>query len=112
MIAVVRRDCPTCRLVEPVLFELVEAGHVAVYSQDDPSFPDSIHRVGDDSSLELSTLLRIETVPTLVRLSLGVEVSRAEGWRRSAWEELTGVDGLGPDLPEHRPGCASTTRGS
>jgi hypothetical protein len=33
VVAVVKRDCPTCRLVVPVLAELPG---VAVYSQDDP----------------------------------------------------------------------------
>ena len=34
LIAVVKRDCPTCELVGPVLGALQQAGPVAVYSQD------------------------------------------------------------------------------
>ena len=37
---VVKRDCPTCRLVEPVLERLARgSGCLAVFSQDDPDFP-------------------------------------------------------------------------
>jgi hypothetical protein len=48
-------------------------------------------------------------VPTLLRLTAGAEVARAEGWLREEWQRVSGVDGLGPDLPEHRPGCGSRT---
>jgi hypothetical protein len=105
VVAVVKRDCPTCRLVEPVLTELAD---VIVYSQDDPAFPAGV-AVRDDTGLEVSTALRIDTVPTLVRFAGGAEVARTEGWLRPAWEELTGVRGLGAGLPEHRPGCGSRT---
>ena len=37
----------------------------------------------------------------------GAEVARTVGWLRPSWEELTGVTGLGADLPEQRPGCGS-----
>ena len=103
IVAVVKRDCPTCRLVEPVLAALPD---VVVYSQDDPTFPANAR---DDTTLEVSLALGIETVPTLVRFADGAEVARTPGWSRSAWEELTGVDGLGADLPDHRPGCGSRT---
>jgi hypothetical protein len=36
-------------------------------------------------------------------------MGRAEGWDRARWEALTGVAGLGPALPEMRPGCGSRT---
>jgi len=40
LVAVVKRECPTCQLVAPVLRELAAAGvPVLVYSQDDPAFP-------------------------------------------------------------------------
>ncbi len=105
VVAVVKRECPTCRLVEPVLGEL---SGVAVYSQDDPGFP-AVGDVRDDTALEVSVALHIDTVPTLIRFARGVEVGRTEGWLRPAWEDLTGVPGLGPDLPEYRPGCGSLT---
>lgn len=108
-VAVVKRDCPTCRLVEPVLAQLDLAVGVAVYSQDDPSFPEKVARVVDDTDLDVSYRLGIEAVPTLLRFSGGEEKARTVGWSRAAWEELTGVAGLGEDLPDFRPGCGSRT---
>src|SRR3546814_16879300 len=80
---------------------------VAVYSQDDPGFPAEIPAVVDDTSLERSFRLGIETVPTLIRVEQGREVGRAIGWHREEWRALTGLDGLGDGLPEYRPGCGS-----
>ena len=93
MIAIVKKDCPTCQLVEPVLQELMAAGVV-----------DTIHREDEDNGLEASYGLGIETVPTLVK---GDE--RIVGWSREQWEAFTGVDGLGDGLPDYRPGCGSRT---
>jgi hypothetical protein len=98
LVAVVKRDCPTCTLVEPVLRGL----GAAVWCQDDPDWFD-----GDDTGLELSYRLDVETVPTLLRVEHGRETGRVVGWSRAQWEELTGVAGLGPGLPDHRPGCGS-----
>ena len=98
LVAVVKRDCPTCALVEPVLREL----GAAVWCQDDASWFD-----GDDTELELSYRLGIETVPTLMRVDAGEETARVVGWSRGQWERLSGVPGLGPGLPDHRPGCGS-----
>jgi hypothetical protein len=103
-VAIVKADCPTCRLVEPVLSQL---GDVAVYSQDDPTFPTSCDDVRDDTELAVSWHWHIETVPTLLRVENGHEVGRVEGWSRPAWEMFTGRRDLGAGLPEHRPGCGS-----
>ncbi len=105
-VAVVKRDCPTCVLVEPVLQQLAAAGELTVYSQDDPGFPAGV-RVVDDRELEVSWRLQVQTVPTLLRVDGGVEAERTEGWLRERWEALTGVPSLGDGLPEHRPGCGS-----
>lgn len=105
-IAIVKRDCPTCVLVEPVLQQLAAAGRLTVYSQDDPAFPVGV-TVLDDRELETSWRLHIDTVPTLLRVEDGAEVERTVGWLRSSWQALTGVDGLGEGLPAHRPGCGS-----
>ena len=102
LVAFVKKDCPTCELVVPVLKQL---GVTAVV-QDDPAWPAGLTRV-DDTSLELSFRADVETVPTLVRRKGGQETGRVQGWFRPQWEELTGVAGLGPGLPEHRPGCGS-----
>ncbi len=106
LVAVVKHDCPTCTLVEPVLRQLAGAGPFTVVSQDDPDFPGGLSVV-DDRDLEVSWRLRIETVPTLLRLAGGTETGRVEGWLRSTWEAFTGVRDLGDGLPEHRPGCGS-----
>jgi len=109
VVAVVKRDCPTCELVAPLLVDLRRAGHVgAVVCQDDRGFPAGIDVV-DDSDLDLSWDLGIETVPTLLRLAGGREAARAEGWSRAQWEQLLGVTGIGRGLPDHRPGCGSAT---
>jgi thiol-disulfide isomerase/thioredoxin len=108
LVAVVKRDCPTCVLVEPVLRDLARrAGPLAVFTQDDPGFPDLPGAVRDDTTLDVSWRLGVETVPTLIAVDGGREVARTVGWSRVAWEELTGLDGLGDDLPELRPGCGS-----
>jgi hypothetical protein len=108
LVLVVKRDCPTCALVAPVCPQLA-AGSTAltVLSQDDPGFPDTVSAVVDDGSLEASWHLRIDTVPTLVRRERGRETGRAIGWHRGEWEALSGVQGLGPGLPDERPGCGS-----
>jgi hypothetical protein len=105
--AVVKRDCPTCTLVEPVLRQLAAHGALTVYTQDDPSFPAGVDGVVDDRELEVSWRLQVQTVPTLLRVEHGAEVQRTEGWMRERWEELTGVRSLGEGLPDHRPGCGS-----
>jgi hypothetical protein len=106
LVAFVKRECPTCALVVPVLRELAARGPLTVYAQDDPAFPEGV-AVADDRELAASWHHRIETVPTLLRVEDGVETSRAVGWHRGDWEDLTGLRGLGPGLPEFRPGCGS-----
>ncbi len=107
LLVVVKRDCPTCAMVAPVLAQLAQAAEVEVYSQDDPGFPDDLGGVIDDRALDASYRLEVEIVPTVVRFAGGREVERTYGWDRAIWESLTGVAGLGPDLPEARPGCGA-----
>jgi hypothetical protein len=106
LVAFVKRECPTCKLVAPVLARLAGEGELTVFSQDDPSFPSGT-RIVDDRSLEYSWHHGIEAVPTLFRVDRGEIVGRAVGWHRGEWQALTGVAGLGADLPEWRPGCGS-----
>lgn len=108
LIVVVKRDCPTCVMVEPVLAELVRAGKpMSVITQDDPSFPAGVPGVAYDQSLERSVALDIEAVPTLIRFEAGRETARCIGWNRAEWEAASGAKGLGPGLPAMRPGCGS-----
>jgi len=110
LVAIVKRDCPTCRLVEPVLHELAAGDELlTVVTQDDPGFPTGLAPV-DDTALGISFALDLDTVPTLLRVRDGGEVARTVGWSRDEWEALTGRTGLGPDLPPQRPGCGSRTR--
>src|SRR5512143_1966226 len=106
LVAFVKRDCPTCVLVAPVLEQLARRGDLTVFSQDDPSFPKGI-AARDERDLEMSWRCRIETVPTLIRAVDGHEQARVVGWQRQEWEDLTGLTGLGPELPPWRPGCGS-----
>ncbi|HET9690375.1 MAG TPA: thioredoxin family protein [Acidimicrobiales bacterium] len=115
LVAVVKRDCPTCQTVVPVLERLASgAGSVplTVYTQDDPAFPAGLSPV-DDTDLDVSVALDLDTVPTLLRVAGGVEVGRTVGWSATRWAELTGVaeDALagGLGLPAVRPGCGSRT---
>ena len=106
---IVKRDCPTCVMVEPVLRQLAAAGQITIISQDDPVFPGGAGPVIDDRELKLSWDYKIETVPTVLRLERGQEVDRAIGWHRAEWEAITKVKGLGAELPVQRPGCGSLT---
>ena len=67
-----KRECATCAMVVPVMKELREGDQAfAIYTQDDPAFPDGIPGVIDDRDLERSYHLHIETVPTLIRVENG-----------------------------------------
>jgi hypothetical protein len=46
-------------------------------------------------------------VPTLLRLDGDDEQDRIVGWERDEWERFTGIEGLGAELPDYRPGCGS-----
>jgi hypothetical protein len=107
IIAVVKRDCPTCELVAPVLEAIAEEGELTTYTQDDPSFPASASWVRDDTALAFSWHHDIETVPTLIRVVNGAEVERVVGWQVTQWQTFFGDDNLGEGLPEYRPGCGS-----
>ncbi len=106
LVVFVKRDCPTCELVVPVLENLAGTGALTIFTQDDPSFPSGMP-VEDDTALETSWHHSVETVPTLIVVEEGVERSRTVGWDRTEWERLASRTGLGPGLPDFRPGCGS-----
>jgi hypothetical protein len=106
LVAIVKRDCETCAMTEPILAALVEQGALKVVTQDDPAFPESVpHEF--DTTLDLSHRLKIEVVPTLLRMEGGHEVARTYGWNKSEWRDITGVGALGEELPDLRPGCGA-----
>ncbi len=106
LIAVVKRDCPTCVLTTPVLAELARLGVLTVYTQDDPAFPAEVAAV-DDTALDVSHHLDIAFVPTLIRRQDGRDVARTHGWDRAEWERISGFQGIGTGLPAFRPGCGA-----
>ena len=67
VVAVVKRDCPTCTLVAPVLDQLDGSVDLTVFRED------------DDTGLEFSWRNDVETVPTLLRVEDGAEVARIVG---------------------------------
>ncbi|MFZ2289177.1 MAG: thioredoxin family protein [Halopseudomonas yangmingensis] len=109
LIVVAKADCPTCRLVEPLLAELAGAGPLTVYVQDFADYAASLPGTLYDQTLEHSYRLGIEFVPTLIRVRDGQEVERTYGWHRDDWRALSGVATLGEGLPLMRPGCGSKT---
>jgi hypothetical protein len=106
IVVVVKHECATCQTVVPVLEQLATATSLAVFTQDDPTFPAALTPV-HDGDLAVSWHHDIETVPTVIRVVDGIEVERTVGWHRDEWERVTGVGGLGVDLPPMRPGCGS-----
>jgi hypothetical protein len=102
LVVIVKQDCETCRMIAPLLREFA----AAVYTQDDPTFPEGADPILD-ADLAISWYHSIETVPTLIRVVDGVEVERTVGWLRSDWQRITGVATLGEHLPVMRPGCGS-----
>ena len=109
---VVKKDCPTCTLIEPVIQTLSHraGGQLTVYVQDDPSFPADISAVVDDTALEFSYKNQIEIVPTLIRSKDGKELDRIYGWDKQQWREFTDIENLGDELPDFKPGCGSKTQ--
>lgn len=107
-VAVVKEDCPTCRLAVPALAEMRAAGlNLEVVTQDEPAFPRGLAPRHDADLLE-SHRLGIEIVPTVVAYGAdGSEQARAYGWNRADWQALTGLDILGAGLPENQPGCGA-----
>jgi len=107
-IAVVKRECQTCTMVQPVLEHLDrERSPFSVFTQDDPAFPTGVATVIDDTEMAYSYHLNIEVVPTLLRIENGQEVNRIYGWDREEWRAFTGIPDLGQDLPAQRPGCGA-----
>jgi thiol-disulfide isomerase/thioredoxin len=113
-VAFVKQDCPTCVLAMPVLREVEQlvrrsGGRLEIHVQDEVTFAAGFLHATDDTALAMSYRYNIDTVPTLIRLKDGQEDARTVGWRRSEWQAVTGISGLGEGLPDYRPGCGSKT---
>ena len=109
LVVVAKADCPTCRLIEPLLTDLAAAGPIQVLVQDDPEFAASLPDTHFDQSLEHSWRLNTEFVPTLIRFENGQETARTYGWDKAEWRAISGLTDLGEELPVMRPGCGSKT---
>jgi hypothetical protein len=98
LVVFVRSECPTCTLVRPVL-EQMAGGQLplTVVSED------------EEAGLRTAYEQGVEIVPTLLRVESGEVRESLQGWLRGSWEQLSGLTELGPELPEHRPGCGSRT---
>jgi hypothetical protein len=106
-VVIVKRECATCQMVEPVLSHIASASNsLTVYTQDDPTFPSSVSPIHDED-LSVSWHHDIDTVPTLIKVVNGKEVERTFGWKATDWQRITGIADLGADLPAMRPGCGS-----
>jgi thiol-disulfide isomerase/thioredoxin len=106
LVVVVKQECETCRMVAPLLAELVAEHGATVFTQDDPTFPVGAAPI-DDTQLTVSWHHDVETVPTLLRVVDGSETDRTVGWSQADWQRITGIDDLGAELPVMRPGCGS-----
>jgi len=107
IVVIVKRECATCQMVDPVLSDISAAGlPLTVYTQDDPNFPTSVPSHHDED-LAISWHYDIETVPTVLKIENGREIDRTIGWSKNQWRAITGVESLGESLPEMRPGCGS-----
>ena len=107
LVAIVKRECATCVMVDPLFANIAASGTpLTVYTQDDPTFPASVSAI-HDADLSVSWHYDIETVPTLLRIENGEEADRTFGWSKEAWQKFTGITDLGADLPVMRPGCGS-----
>ena len=84
LVAIVKRECATCVMVDPLFANIAASGTpLTVYTQDDPTFPTSVSAI-HDADLSVSWHYDIETVPTLLRIENGVEVDRTFGWSKDA----------------------------
>ena len=105
-ILVCKEACATCTHIRPVYQQLLDADlPLTIITQDNPNFP--VETAVHDHTLEHSFRLNIDIVPTLIRFENGSETGRVVGWHRADWEQLTGVDGLGPGLLASKPGCGA-----
>ena len=105
LIAFVKRECPACSLIEPVMRRAAkDLAAFQVVTQDDPKFPSGVANRVDDRELDHSWRHQIEFTPTLIRVEGGRERERVVGWDREGWRRLTGIRDLGEGLPAFQPG--------
>ncbi len=126
IVCFIKEDCPTCRVVLPVLAALVDsasegidffvigqsdAGNRALMEEYGPSFD-----ILDDSALAVSYAADIQVVPTLRLLDATGQIEKElVGFVKTEWQELgtelvADTNTLNVDwlvLPDWLPGCGS-----
>lgn len=107
LLAFVKRDCPTCELIAPVLEQLAQCTELKIFCQDDPGFLANLPGIVDDTSLDESHRRAIEIVPTLISMEGDNEQSRVIGWDKSEWRLFTDNHDLGNGLPDWKAGCGA-----
>jgi len=118
LICFIKEDCPTCKLVVPILEQLhkggagllavgqTKDGNDALIEQFNLSMP-----ILNDSTLKVSFAYDIDTVPTMVKTTAeGAIDAQLIGFVKEEWQSLLGADLNELDwdkLPDWRPGCGS-----
>ena len=108
IVAFVKRDCPTCELVAPVLAELARrVALTRLHARTTRPFPRASTRVDDTLARGLLAPRDRGRADAAARRGRASRAERASAGTAAEWEALTGVAGLGPGLPDWRPGCGS-----
>jgi len=122
LICFIKEDCPTCKLIVPILEQLhqkqllilaigqTKDGNDRLIKEFDLTMP-----ILDDSDLKVSFAYDIDTVPTLVKtLPSGNIEAQLIGFVKEEWQALLDTeladldDGIAwTTLPDWRPGCGS-----
>jgi hypothetical protein len=63
LVVIVKEECATCKMVEPLLPEIAKHSSLAVFTQDNPAFPSTV-TAQHDADLAVSWHYDVETVPT------------------------------------------------
>lgn len=120
LICFIKEDCPTCKLITPILEQLHLSGQkIVAIGQTLDGNNTLIDEFGltlpvlDDSSLKVSFAYDIDTVPTLFKLEHGKLAQHLIGFAKEEWQvmfsgkEFPDTDITWAELPDWRPGCGS-----
>jgi len=106
LIAVVKRDCPTCALTGAGAGGTGAAWRADGIHARHPAFPDEVPQRIDDTALHASHVLGVEIVPTLIRRGGGQDIDRTYGWDRAEWNGSAAFRHR-RRLPAFQPGCGA-----
>ena len=114
-ICFIKEDCPTCKLITPLLQELHSNGvNMIAVGQTQEGNQKLIDEFGltlpvlDDSALQVSFAYDIDTVPSLFQISDNKITNHLIGFAKQEWQECFATfDVDWSALPEWRPGCGS-----